>query len=317
MKKYFLGIDGGGTKTEAVLCDESGHIVHRWKTASTNPNDVGIDTAVDRLCCMIREAHSLVGETVICVFAGVAGALNNKEELLSGLRQQFPNDMISVNSDAINLLSSEIADGDGCCLICGTGSVCFVRHGEKITRIAGWGYLLDSSGSGFSMGREALEAVLRAHDGRGDATLLTGAITQKLDGTPWDKLTEIYEGGKPFIASFAPCVLQCAEEGDRIAFEIIWRQASYLSECLVAAFNTVGKWEETLSVVLGGGIFQASTLLIDLLKQNATVPLNLILAQAPPVFGAVWEAVRQSVGTVTVNDYDVFKRCFMEDYALV
>ena len=232
MKKYFFGIDGGGTKTEAVLCDASGHILYRCMTSSTNPNDVGLDTSVDRLCRLLREAHSYVERADICVFAGISGALNNKEGLLSGLRQQFPQDTLFVNSDAINLLSSELAGGDGCCLICGTGSVCFVRRGETITRIAGWGYLLDSSGSGFSMGREALEAALRSHDGRGDASLLTGAVSQKLGGAPWDKLTEIYEGGKPFIASFAPCVLQCAEEGDRVAFEIIWRQAHYLSEFL-------------------------------------------------------------------------------------
>lgn len=314
MKNYFFGIDGGGTKTEAVLCDESGHILRRWLTSSTNPNDVGIDTSVDRLCCLLHEAHSHVDQADFRVFAGIAGALNHREALLNGLQQQFPNDRIQVNSDAVNLLSSELAGGDGCCLICGTGSVCFVRHGDAITRIGGWGYLLDASGSGFSIGREALEAALRSHDGRGDATLLTTAVSNKLGGVPWDKLTEIYEGGKPFIASFAPCVLQCAEEGDRVAFEILWRQAHYLAECLEAAYNTIGLWEETLSVVLGGGLFQASPLLIDLVKQKATVPLCLILASAPPVFGAVWEAVRQNSETVTPTAYDTFKKQFLIDY---
>ena len=71
-----------------------------------------------------------------------------------------------------------------------------------------------------------------------------------------------------------------------------------------------------MSVVLGGGLFQASPLLINLLKQQATVPLNLMLAEAPPVFGAVWEAIRQDSETVAVTDYEAFKNRFMADYTL-
>ncbi|MBQ7320625.1 MAG: ROK family protein [Clostridia bacterium] len=319
MKKYFLGIDGGGTKTEAILCNEQGNILHRDRIAATNPNDVGIQMATDRLCTLIRGAHTYLentcGEPVaLHVFGGIAGALNHKEDLLAILRHAFPQDVIGINSDAVNLLSSELYLGDGCCLICGTGSVCMVRSGENLWRIAGWGYLLDQSGSGYSMGREALEAALRSHDGRGDATLLTGAVIEKLGGNPWDKLTEIYEGGKAFIASFAPCVTACAEEGDRIAFEILFRQSLYLAECLEAAYNRIGAWDVPLEVVLGGGLFQVKSDLIALIKQNATVPLHLTVASAPPVFGAVWEAVRNQTETVTEQEYIAFKNAFLSGY---
>lgn len=322
MKTFFFGIDGGGTKTEAVLCDATGHVLLRRRCPPTNPNDVGIQTAVARLCELLREAHIFLTdmgerEVVLCVFAGIAGALNHREELLKGLCESYPADRIAVNSDAINLISSELHGGDGCCMICGTGSVCFVRRGDQIIRIGGWGYLLDRTGSGYAIGREALEAALRSHDGRGDATLLTGSITQKLGGTPWDKLTDIYEGGKSFIASFAPCVFQCADQGDRVAFEILFRQAVYLAESVEAAYQHIGAWEATLEVVLGGGVFQSSAELIDLVKQNVTVPANLILASAPPVFGAVWEAVRESRETVTKSEFDSFKSVFMNDYGSV
>lgn len=319
MAQYFLGIDGGGTKTEAVLCDASGHVLYRQMTAPTNPNDVGIRVALDRLCRLLESVHFFVtrerGEdATLALFAGISGALNHREALLAGMCRDYPNDRISVDSDAINLLSSELADGDGCCLICGTGSVCFVRCGEKITRIGGWGYLLDASGSGFSMGREALEAALRSHDGRGDATLLTGAVMEKLGGAPWDKLTELYEGGKPLIASFAPCVLQCADRGDRIAIEILFRQSVYLANCLDAAYRVVGDWERPLEVVLGGGLFQSSADLVSLLRQNVTVPVRLTLASAPPVFGAVWEAFRRHCETVTLPDYELFRENFLISY---
>lgn len=318
-RNYFLGIDGGGTKTEAILCDASGRILWRRLSGATNANDVGLPTASSRLCELIRGAHEhLCGigeEGALCVFGGIAGALNQRENLLSVLCPEFPEDMLEIHSDAINLISSERYDGNGCCLICGTGSVCFVRRGSEIWRIAGWGYLLDRSGSGYAMGREALEASLRAHDGRGDATLLTGALMEKLGAAPWDRLTEIYEGGKAFIASFAPCVIACAEEGDRVASEILFRQALYLAECLEAAYNWRGEWDTPLEAVLGGGIFHAKSDLIPMIKQNITVPVNLTVASVPPVFGAVWEAVRIWSETVTYQDFETFKKSFIEDYA--
>jgi len=319
MKQYYLGIDGGGTKTEAVLCDENGCILFSQKKSATNPNDVGVSCAVEKLRDLIDEAHLFLKKTQnspaqLCIFGGIAGALNHKDALLAALHEAFPQDLIEINSDAINLLSSELCNGNGCCLICGTGSVCFVRRGTEIMRIGGWGYLLDRSGSGFSMGKEAIEAALRSHDGRGDATLLTGAITEKLGGAPWDKLTEIYEGGKPFIASFAPCVLSCANEGDRVAYEILFRQALYLAECLDAAYQWIGEWETPLEAVLGGGLFRAESDLLALVKQNVTVPIHLTVADAPPVFGAVWEAVRSQSKTVTLQEYCVFKEHFMNGY---
>ena len=321
MKKFYLGIDGGGTKTEAVLCDEEGNILSHLFESSTNANDVGVDIAIARLTLLIQKAHDVLAENgcadhSICVFGGIAGALNRRDRLLPALKSTFPEDEIGIHTDAINLLSSELYRGDGCCMICGTGSVCFVRNGDELKRIAGWGYLLDRSGSGFSMGREALEAALRSHDGRGDATLLTGAVMEKLGGAPWDKLSEIYEGGKPFIASFAPCVISCAEEGDRVAFEILYRQAIYLAECLDAAYNLLDYREEPLQVVLGGGVFRAKSDLPSLIEQNVTVPINLTIASAPPVFGAVWEAVRNEKGTVTSDQYMKFKKAFMSDYAM-
>ena len=315
--RYYLGIDGGGTKTEAILCDEQGRILAHMFCGATNANDVGLPKAIERISDLITQAHAHLSgaEDSLFVFCGIAGALNHRQVLIPALCEAFPRDKIGVNSDAFNLLSSELYNGNGCCLICGTGSVCFVRRGAEIWRIGGWGYLLDQSGSGYSMGREALEASLRAHDGRGDATLLTGALMEKLGGAPWDKLTEIYEGGKAFIASFAPCVIACAEEGDRIAFEILFRQALYLAEMLEAAYNWRGEWETPLDVVLGGGIFNAKSDLLSLIEQNITVPVRMTVASVPPVFGAVWEAVRMGSETVSREGYSEFRKAFIGDYS--
>ena len=91
----------------------------------------------------------------------------------------------------------------------------------------------------------------------------------------------------------------------------------YLAECLETAHRHIGVWDAALEVVLGGGVFQSSPVLIDLIKQNVTIPVNCILATAPPVFGAVWEAVRESTETVTKLQFDMFRAAFLSSCELL
>lgn len=315
-KWYFIGVDGGGTKTETVLCDITGNVLfHHLLPTPTNPNDVGISHAVARLAWEIQLAKESVGReesAVFSVFCGISGALNHRDALLQGLCQNFPQDRITVDSDAANLLLSEVPVGDGCCLICGTGSVCFLKKRGEYFRIGGWGYLLDDSGSGYAMGREALEAVLRSYDGRGDATLLRTAVLKKMGKNPWENLSEIYEKGKAYIASFAPLVFDCEAAGDRISFEIISRQARYLAELLQAAFDRMEDSETGLTAVLGGSLFQKTDVLFEQMKREITsIPILLKRAEMPPVFGALCGAYGAALGEEWLADgYSSFRTTF-------
>jgi hypothetical protein len=136
--------------------------------------------------------------------------------------------------------------------------VCFLRRGDELIRIGGWGYLLDSGGGGYDIGRDALEAVLRAHDGRGEATALTEKITARLGGEAHTKITDIYREGKPYIASCAPDVFEAAREGDPVATAILRRNARKLAEYIEAAWGhlTDQGQPHTLPIVMGGGISQ-------------------------------------------------------------
>lgn len=314
---FLIGIDGGGSKTEIVVCSLQGKVLSRETIGPTNPNDIGTQEAVCRLKEGILNAKKTVNDAdaEFFVFAGVSGALNRKAELSEALSRLFPHDRVSVDSDAVNLLSSEVPVGDGCCLICGTGSVCFVRRDSQYTRIGGWGYLLDRCGSGFAVGREALEAVLRAHDGRGDATLLNGAVREKIGKPAWEAISEIYDGGKPYIASFAPLVFDCEKSGDRISFEILSRQAGYLSECLDTAYEMGADGAPSYTAVLGGGLFREPSVLTACMERALTTPVKLLIAQMPPVFGALCQARIMARGEAEmVESRDEFCRTFLASY---
>jgi N-acetylglucosamine kinase-like BadF-type ATPase len=323
---YLIGIDGGGTKTHGVLTDIRGRILSQCFVGATNPNDVTLPVAVDRLteltACLLREA-GLSEERLpeISMFFGIAGGINYGPALESSLCERFPEaEALTVRSDIHILLSGEIPEGDGACIICGTGSACFLRRGDEVIRIGGWGYLLDSGGSGYDIGRDALEAALRHFDGRGEATILSALLEEHLGGAVNTRITDIYREGKPYIAACAPLVFHAARQGDPVAEAILNRNARKLAEYAECAWRWLtadGRAvPETLPVVMGGGISSheapAWQTRIRILTDPA-VPAVFTPALMPPVFGAVTEAMRRS-REGTAASYQALKEGFLDSY---
>ena len=300
---YLIGIDGGGTKTLGVLTDLDGRVLATASTGATNPNDVTPPVSAERLTSLCETLWESAGLTRDCLsetslFLGLSGGINHGPTMEGLLRERFPEaKALRVRSDAHILLSGEIPTGDGACIICGTGSVCFARKEDELHRIGGWGYLLDSGGSGYDIGRDALEAVLRAFDGRGVPTLLTELLTDHLGGAVNTRITEIYREGKPYIASCAPLVFEAAERGDGAAASILTRNAAKIAEYIGTArrFLFPEGSDEALPVVMGGSISPKAKGWTELVVSltDPTIPLRLTVASMPPVFGAVVEARKQ------------------------
>lgn len=306
---YYIAMDGGGTKTEGVLTDTSGRVLAHARGSASNPNDVTLGGAVAVLTELTDTLLAEAGLTAqdlprVSLFGGIAGGINYGPALKAALGEAYPTlGALGICSDVEILLSGELPTGDGACIICGTGSACFLRCGGQLFRIGGWGYLLDSGGSGYDMGRDALEAVLRAHDGRGEPTQLTRRLTEHLGGTVYTRITDIYREGKPYIAACTPCVFAAAKEGDAVAEAILRRNARALAEYVEAAWRHLlretGASPASLPVVMGGSIGQRETSLWLPLVSSLTdpaIPLRLTVATAPPVFGAVVEAAKQARG---------------------
>lgn len=325
---YCIGIDGGGTKTLGVLTDRSGTVLTSAATGPTNPNDVTPATSASRLTDLVHTlleqgglAREALSETSL--FFGVAGGINHGPTLERMLTESLPEaTYLRVRSDAHILLSGEVPTGDGACIICGTGSVCFLRRGEEILRIGGWGYLLDSGGSGYDIGRDALEAALRAFDGRGEPTALSDLLAAHLGGPVNTRITEIYREGKPYIAACAPLVFEAAERGDAVADAILRRNARRLAEYIETAWRLLvrdGRTEANcLPVVMGGGISQkASPYWSELVRSltDPTIPTRITVADMPPVFGAVVEARKGMTDSREIN-FTALRAAFTDSFTV-
>lgn len=289
-----IGIDGGGTKTEAVLCDAQGTVLAWAYGESTNPADLGADTAAGRMIDLLdRLLQAANGrETEIDgLYAGVSGAGSAP---LGGRIQErlldcFPRlHNCRCTSDALNSFYGELGRRDGIALIAGTGASAFCVHAGEIRQVDGWGYLIDDAGGGFWIGSAVLRAAFRARDGRGPHTVLEEWAEKKLE-TPLSKaIPQIYAGGKRYVASFAPLVFEAAGQGDAVAVGIVQTAADelvlHLNAC-AAAFSGTG----AIPCVRSGSLWK-SPLLCREVEKRAGERYQFYEALMPPVYGALTAA---------------------------
>ena len=256
---YILGVDGGGTKTVALLGDRDGNILGRGMSGSSNIHAVGFDAAclaLESAVHMARKDHA--GEiSAMCLGLAGAGRKEEMEQFQNWAAHTFPNTVVWVVSDAEILLMAAVPSGPALALICGTGSVVYGRTqtGELI-RAGGWGYLFGDEGSGFAIGVAALRAIMQAYDGRGSETLLSELVLERLGLlNPSDLVRSIYMAESPrlAIASLADLVEQAADQSDPVAISILVQSAQELARIAAAIYPKLGRSPVPL-IITGGTI---------------------------------------------------------------
>lgn len=304
-----IAIDGGGSKTEAAAVDVSGHLLARARTGATNPNDVGEAEAAARLTALIASLGKELRPAA--VFAGVSGAVGHEEVLTAALAEACPGVPVRAATDIYNLLGLlPDANADCAALICGTGSVCFARKSGELHRVGGWGWLLDSHTGGYAIGRDGLEAALRAADGRGQPTSLSAAAARYLGAAPETAIGQIYEGGKTLIAGFAPLVFDEAGRGDAAACGILDVSARELAGLLRAASAVLGG--KSFPCLVSGSVIADARIRVRLdaaLKAEA-IPAELVTSPLPQLCGAARTALALA-GRFPTEDFD---RNFSREY---
>lgn len=219
---YFLGIDGGGTKTALVLANSRQEVIRTLRAENCNPFDIGMDGAQRILHNAIDEICGSIPKSSIVAFAGIAGGTSgNNKQIFRDFFRSFHFRLYSNDSDICNLLEAGLGDRDGIALILGTGICGWSLLDGNSSRAAGWGYLIDKGGSAYNLGQDALCAYYGAVDGTQSWGPLSEAIRERYPEGEQALLTEIYRGGKKFIASFASLVFDAVAQGDPLADEIL------------------------------------------------------------------------------------------------
>lgn len=193
---YLLGIDGGGTKTEAVVLDAENNEVARATRGPSNYHTVGQAAAEASLQEVIRQVLSAAGlETadVAALGLGMAGvARPGDREIVQAMLARiarFPR--LVITHDAECALVGGLGQRYGMVVVAGTGAMAYgVNARGESRRADGWGFLMGDRGSAYWIGRRALRAVTSAADGRGPATDLEGAVLAHLGRSSVSELVQ-------------------------------------------------------------------------------------------------------------------------------
>lgn len=264
----YLGIDGGGTKTEFLLADEKGSILAREILSGSNPTDVGVAATQNILDQGIQRVCKGLSKDRISVFAGISGGItgDNKNQIQRFL-STFGFAAAGNGSDAENAVAAALGQRNGIAVILGTGAIAFAKQGNSLTRFGGYGHLLGDGGSGFSIGRDAVVAALRDQDETGPKTAITKLVQEKCGVQRiLDCLGMFYSDGKRVLASFAPVVFQAYNAGDPVA-EGILRNNMLEAAVLIrqAAKDFSG---DSVPVVLCGSVALRQKAVITLIKEE-------------------------------------------------
>lgn len=258
-----LGIDGGGSKTQAVIVDALGHTLGRGQAGSANQHAVGLQQAEANIIQASLHAAESAGRSLPldAAWIGLAGLDNPSDHARWLSRLYSLAGIIRLSNDA-ELVLSALDNAVGVALIAGTGAIALGRDSSgNRSRASGWGHILGDEGSGYDIGCRALQAIVRAMDGRGKPTRLVSSLMEywKLSA-PDDVLTRVYQHpNKSEIAGLAPLVFAMAESHDVIARRIIRRAARELALAAVTAGDVLDFTAAGLPLALGGSLFLHQT----------------------------------------------------------
>ena len=302
---YYLGIDGGGTKTRCVLGDENSVVASAFAGGS-NIVRLGETRVREALHAVIHDVCSTAEISPhqirsICIGASGAGRPERAAKIraiVTELDPQLSSANIHVVGDTVIALEAGFGSGPGVITIAGTGSIAFGRDASGRTeRAGGWGFAVSDEGSGQWIGRQAVLAVLHAHDRR-EETTLTEQILEAWKLADLDALVQFVNSTPPpeFPRLF-PVVLHAAEAGDGVAEEVLTRAGAELAALASMVLRRIASGPPYVPVATTGSVFRQSAEVRRVFynRLNASFPgIEVRDDPVEPVLGAL--ALARSLG---------------------
>jgi N-acetylglucosamine kinase-like BadF-type ATPase len=297
----FVGVDAGGTKTHALVADESGEVLGVGRAGTGNWEGVGLDGALAALRQAVGEALTAARtspQEVTAAGYGLAGLDWPSDEarlrpLVEELGLSGPSVLVN---DTFVALRAGAREPWGVVIVAGTGTTVAGRNRRgEMARTPGLGYPFDDWGSAPDLAQAALHAVARAYTGRGPATALSNRLVRLVGAADVADLLEGVSRWRynlfPLVADVVRALMEEADGGDGAAREILLRAGRELGGGAVVVIRRLGMEDEEFDLVLAGGLFRsASPLLLDTLRgtvQAVAPGARPVRLDVPPVVGGV------------------------------
>lgn len=317
-QQFVIGLDGGGTKTAAVLADLKGHVLAEETGGPSNFQIIGVEKAAETIIALIERCCKQFGcapGDVAAVTAGLTGAgrPGDQQRMLDGLiaaagARSLDLKNVTIESDARIALEGAFKGNVGIILIAGTGSIAFGKDREgAVHRAGGWGRTLGDEGSGYTIGRDGLNVVTKQLDERGKETLITSLVASTFGlSTQEQIITAVYRENFD-VASIAPLVIEAAEKKDPEAARILNRATFELTEhirALLLKLERVSRGRQKVPLAFIGSVITSESVLTNILRQKITFSLpqiSIVQPAAGPAYGAVLLAIASAQGGKSVT----------------
>ena len=302
MKRYFLGVDIGATKSHALIADEMGTAKGFGSTGPGNHESVGYEGLKEALKICTSQAIQMAGidkSQISSAGFGIAGydwpgEYSQTKDAVASLKLHSHNEIVN---DTIVGLAAGAEKGWGIGLVAGTGCNCWGwDENHNIGRVTGMGGWFGEYAGGGDIVNKAIVAVAYQAFKRGPSTELTTAF---LELTGAKNALDLFEGlvleCYKIDSKSAPLVFKIAAQGDQVAQDILKWAGKELGEMANGVIRQVGLENRTFDLVMIGSVFDGGPLIIEPLRTTilTTAPhARFVRLQVPPVVGGVLIAMQ-------------------------
>ncbi|MCP4176267.1 MAG: ATPase [bacterium] len=311
---YYLGMDGGGTKTAFTVIDEKGNICFERLTGTTDYMQCGFggfEAILKDIISTVYKELNITPEKLEHVFLGVpcyGEVKSDSQRLYEIVKSIFLGENFSVGNDVESGWAGGLACEAGINVVCGTGAIAFGKdEHNNSSRSSGWGYLCGDEGSAYWIALKGIEIFTKESDGRLEKTFLYEHYKKELDMADDFKIMDIihnqFKEERNKIASLSRLVYESAMKGDKHAINI-FEAAAYEIFLMIESIYSKLNFGKHVKVSYNGGVFNSKELLIDPLtkickKSNFQISLQNKIMKAST--GSALYAYKLSGHTINEN----------------
>jgi N-acetylglucosamine kinase-like BadF-type ATPase len=265
---YYVGIDGGGTRTSIAVGNRDGMVLYKASYDSINCYGIGYNKAKENLRIISEDLKNNGFTKLRAVYVGSSSLIDQaNNELKKDLTEIFDAERTDIVSD-INIILYTLEVRPSAVIISGTGSIMgMIDNDKKTVCLGGLGHLIGDEGSAYDIGSKGLRYTLRAIEGWSEDTALKEELYKYFKTKSIDEIIEkVYrETEKSVIADFSLIVESCASNGDKLSNDILTKAAEDLFEQFKALINKARVSPK--EVLLSGSVLRNSKVINPMLKK--------------------------------------------------
>ncbi len=268
LQKFYLGVEGGATKSAALLVNERDEVVMERRGKALNYHSGGEQQVRKNLLNLLSPILRKTKVGKVYAVLGLAGIDTRKDEIFHRklVRSLLPkNSTFRVVNDAESGIEAKCpGEKHRILVIAGTGSSVYGESNRKTAKSVGWEFILGDEGSGYDVGLKIIKAAVQSWDGRSDKTLLEKSVLQHTNSRAMedfiDKVDKVMrderQSIKYFVASFGPLLNEALQKDDWEALRIRKEVVEELTKGVIAVVHRLHLADQEFCIGLVGSVWK-------------------------------------------------------------